>query len=379
MSPSRSHLIASPSLRERYCHCCCCCCCSWTISYLVLPHSLLVLCLELLPILRTSNMNSDDNDNASASISNMLDELDATENENNDPFVMLDSMEEGQIISSHMHTTIPVRGRASPRALARLAYAQTEFHNTRVRFHAVVPAPKPGTKHYMPLLGTQTHLTNVCWSVFHKYVKLHAGWKLRRRSCGEENQEGFAKKRVSYCIDAVYMAPKALVAVTVATATATAIATMDGALVDSTNVATSIKTVEHKPPAQTMPTMATSAPPDDVAAVSVATTALASVNATQSPTPAAVDGTITTTGHVFRYGDLVAFPTDHLTTSTTLKAIVVQVHPVSEHDNYSKSENKDKDKDEDMQQVTVSTGPGERFTLPIHQLVLIQPLLVKPS
>ena len=160
-------------------------------------------------------MNNDDN--ASASISNVLDELDATGNENTDPFFMLDSMgPAGPIISSHMYmnmsTTvgthelpIPVRGSASLLALARLAYAQTEFHNTRHRFHAVVRGPKPGSRHPMPLLGPQTHLTYNCWIAFYKYVQLYDGWKVRRRACDEEaNKQGVAKKRTQYCIDAVY-------------------------------------------------------------------------------------------------------------------------------------------------------------------------------
>jgi hypothetical protein len=348
-------------------------------------------------------MNMNSNDNASASISNMLDELDATGNENCDPFFMLDSMGPLRpIISSH-NLPIPVRGNASDQALARLADAQSEFHNTRIRFHTVVRAPKPGSRHHMPLLGPQTHLTYNCWIAFDKYVRLYAGWKVRRRSCDEAKNQGVAKKRAQYYIDAVYTyfpAQQPLTKAPVATATlvgissndhiryvaaastttispATATPTMDGALVDTTNVVSSIKTAEHKPPVKTMPAVATGARPTVTAAIAVAATSTAGMNANQSPTPtAAPDGTTTiiTPSHVFQYGDLVSFPVDHLTTPTTLKAIVLRVHPVNEHDDCGKEE----DEDEDTQQVTVSTGPGERFIVPIDQLVLIRPLSITP-
>jgi hypothetical protein len=377
------------------------------------------------------------NDNASTPISNLLDELDATETENCDPlYMMMDSMGPDPLISSHTgmcitvgtreQLSIPVRGAASSQALARLAYAQTEFHNTRIRFHAVMRAPKPGSRHHMPLLGPETHLTYVCWIAFHKYVQLHPGWKVRRRSCDDENHQGVANKRKQYCIDAVYTyspAQKPVAAVGIATATlagsgsgsnnhiknvtaastdnlrpagvasaattisptittATVTATMDGVLMDSTNVASRIKAAEHKPPIKAMPTMATSAPPAAAAAATagVATVTHAGMKSNQSPTPTTVNSTNTAmTSHLFRYGDLVSFPVDHLTTPTTLKAIVVRVHPVSEHDDYcGKDENKNKDKDENTQQVTVSTGSGERFIVPIHQLVLIQPLSSTP-
>jgi hypothetical protein len=342
------------------------------------------------------------NDNASASISNMLDELDATENENTDPlFMMLDSMgSAGPILSSHMnmnmnmHTTvatprglpIPVRGTSSQLALARLAYAQTEFHNTRIRFHAAVSkrAPKSGSRHCMPLTGPQTHLTYHCWIALHKYVQLYAGWKVRRRSCDDEANPGVANKRTQYCIDAVYTYPPAqqpLAAVsdaTAVTAISPATAATDGTFVDSTNVAASVKTAERKPFAQTIPSVATGAPL--VAAAAVAASTTAGMSANQSLAPTATDCTTTTTtittDHVFRYGDLVSFPVDHLTTPTTRKAIVVRVHPVNEHDDCG--EDKDEEDEEDTQQVTVSTEPGERFIVPIHQLVLIQPLSIAP-
>jgi hypothetical protein len=94
------------------------------------------------------------------------------------------------------------------------------------------------------------------------------------------------------------------------------------------------------------------------------------MDAKQSPTPTPAPDTNTintTTGHVFRYGDLVTFPIDHLTRQATV-AIVVQVHPVNDECG------QDKDKDIDTQLVTLSTGPGKRFVVPIHDLVLIRSL-----
>jgi hypothetical protein len=340
---------------------------------------------------------SNDNENASA----MLDELDATEIENNDPFVMFDSMGPS-LVTSHIPTPtlalalpiIPVRG--SP-----TAQAKTEFHNSRVRFHAILRAPKPGSRHRMPLLGPQTHLTHNCWVAFHKYVKMFTGWKLSRRVV--PNRCVANNKRKLYCIDAVYThyKPQPLVATpassggknhiwsvasagnfqgeqpavatAASTARATATATMDGVLVDSTNFAPNINTVERKLPAQTMTVVTPDAPPvAPTAAAAVAISSTAGMNTNQSPTPTATD--TTTTGHVFRYGDLVTFPLLHITPPTTLKAIVVQVHPANDD-----CAGKDKDEDgdgngKDTQLVTVSTGPGERFTVPIHHLVLIQPI-----
>jgi hypothetical protein len=185
-----------------------------------------------------------------------------------------------------------------------------------------------------------------------------------------------------------------------AAAAAAATTTVDDTLVNSSNVATGIKTDKHKPPARTMPTVATAAPP--IAAVA-ATITTEGMTANQSMTPtAAPDGVTTittttitttvTTGHVFRYGDLVSFPVDrhqltmpthHCAMPTTRKAIVVRVHPVNEHDASGEDDDREEDKEEDKerentQQVTVSTGPGERFIVPIHQLVLIQPLSITP-
>jgi hypothetical protein len=342
-------------------------------------------------------MNVNDNENASA----MLDELDATETENNDPFVMFDSMGL-TLVSSHVPTpTLAplVRGSPTPQALQRLAYAKTEFHNSRVRFHAILRAPMPGSRHCMPLLGPQTNLTYNCWIAFRKYVKLHAGWKLSRRVAHDQCIAANNKRKL-YCIDAVYThgraQPLAAVAVvaplagsgsdnhiwnvvsstgnlqherpavgTASNAVSTATATMDDVLVDSTNVATSINATEQKPPAQTIPTVTPSAPPVAATAV-VAITSTSGMNANQSPT------STTTTSHVFRYGDLVTFPLVDITPPTTLKAIVVQVHPVN-------GDCAGKGKDEDATQlVTVSTGPGKRFTVPIHRLVLIRPITSAP-
>jgi hypothetical protein len=355
---------------------------------------------------------SNGNENASA----MLDELDATETESNDPFVMFDSMGPS-LVTSHIPTPtlafpiIPVRGSPTAQALQRLTYAKTEFYNSRVRFHAILRAPKPGSRHRMPLLGPQTYLTHNCWVAFHKYVKQFSGWKLSRRVA--PNRCVANNKRKLYCIDAVYThyKPQPLAvavatpadsgsnnhiwnaasstgnlqgeqpAVTTAasTATATATATLSGVLVDSTNVATCINTAERKPPAQTMTTVTPDAPPvAPTAAAAVAISSTAGMNTNQSPTPTATANgtTTTTTGHVLRYGDLVTFPLLHITPPTTLKAIVVQVYPA---DDDCAGKDKDEDKDEeDAQLVTVSTGPGERFTVPIHHLILIQPIAPMP-
>jgi cytoskeletal protein RodZ len=217
-------------------------------------------------------------------------------------------------------------------------------------------------------------------------------------------------KRKLYCIDAVYThyKPQPLVAtpassggknhiwsvasagnfqgeqpaVATAASTATATATLSGVLVDSTNVATCINTAERKLPAQTMTTVTPDAPPiAPTAAAAVAISSTAGMNTNQSPTPTATANgtTTTTTGHVLRYGDLVTFPLLHITPPTTLKAIVVQVYPADPADDDCAGKDKDEDKDEeDAQLVTVSTGPGERFTVPIHHLILIQPIAPMP-
>jgi hypothetical protein len=116
-----------------------------------------------------------------------------------------------------------------------------------------------------------------------------------------------------------------------------------------------------------MLTVATGAPtPAAVAAgagaVAITTTAGMYANQSQTPIQVAAGGTTTTvtTGHVFRYGDLVTFPIDDLTPPNTLLAIVVEVHPVNG--------------DYDHNKVTVSTASLQRVIVSIRDLALIQPV-----
>jgi hypothetical protein len=144
----------------------------------------------------------------------------------------------------------------------------------------------------------------------HKYVQLHAGWKIRR--CEATHQCFVTNNKRKLCfVDAVYThyqaqplaaavttlagsgsinhirnfastgnlqrEEPAVAAAATAISTTAATATMDRTLVDSTNVATGINTAEHKPPAQPMPSVVPGALPA-TAEVAVATTTTAGMN-----------------------------------------------------------------------------------------------------
>jgi hypothetical protein len=324
----------------------------------------------------------------------------------------------------------------SAAALYRMAHAKIRFQHVLERAKAHIRRMRGRVgfeKYHIPLLGPQEqhHLVHSCWMDFQKYVKQHAGWKLRRReACPEEKlvaNQGKVITRKRFVIEAVYtpcafqqqpMLP-AVVAnhagsnsnsnvasteslqseqfTTAAAAAATTTATISGSLLmESTNVqplrdvpaaatSTSTNAVSSKPPARTtmLPRTTSSVHPRRVPHPgahmypSPIVYPSPSVYPSQLPTTTArYSNSITTTptDSFLQYGDLVTFPVLNITPPTTLlKAIVLQVHPLSNHDNHDHDvENDNNNSNNNTQLVTVSTGPGERFTVPLYQLVLIQ-------